>query len=65
VRLDEGVAEAWHALGSLARRLAGWDLVVLGPDRGLEKLLPGAPGASWPVRNGSLACAIHRFSPHR
>ncbi len=61
VRIDEGVAEAWRALAGLQRRLAGWDLVVLGPDRGLEKLLSGAPERSWPVRNGGIACAIHRF----
>jgi putative N6-adenine-specific DNA methylase len=61
VRIDEGVVEAWRALAGLQRRLAGWDLVVLGPDRGLEKLLSGAPERSWPVRNGGIACAIHRF----
>lgn len=61
VRIDEGVAEAWRALGSLAQRLSAWDLVALGPDRGLEKLLPRVPDRSWLVRNGGIACAIHRF----
>jgi putative N6-adenine-specific DNA methylase len=62
VRLDEGVAEAWRALGVLARRLVGWDLVVLGPDRGLEQLLDLAPRSALPVRNGGVACAILRYA---
>lgn len=65
VRIDEGVAEAWRALGTLARRLDAWDLVALGPDRGLEKLVGRPPDRSWQVRNGGIACAIHRFSPVR
>jgi putative N6-adenine-specific DNA methylase len=61
VRLEEGVAEAWRALGELARRIAAWEVVVLGPDRGLEKLVGRAPETSWPVRNGGVACAVYRF----
>jgi putative N6-adenine-specific DNA methylase len=62
VRLEEGVVEAWRALGRLAARLPGWALVVLGPDRGLEKLLGLQSTRAWPVRNGGVACAIHRFT---
>jgi putative N6-adenine-specific DNA methylase len=61
VRLEEGAAEAWRALGALFSRLAGWDLVALGPDRGLERLLPLRPASIWPVRNGGLRCAIYRY----
>jgi putative N6-adenine-specific DNA methylase len=61
VRLGEGVTEAWQALGTLAGRLAGWELVVLGPDRGLEKLLPLEPASATPLLNGGVACRILRF----
>jgi putative N6-adenine-specific DNA methylase len=61
VRLGEGVAEAWQALGALAGRLAGWDLVVLGPDRGLEKLLPLEPASATSLQNGGVACRISRY----
>jgi putative N6-adenine-specific DNA methylase len=63
VRLDEGTAEAWRALAALATRLAGWELLVLGPDRGLERLLPGAPASALPVRNGGVACRLYRYLP--
>jgi putative N6-adenine-specific DNA methylase len=58
VRLDEDAAGAWRALAQLATRLPGWALAVLGPDRGLERLLPVPPQRSIPVRNGGLACRI-------
>ncbi|HET8540776.1 MAG TPA: RNA methyltransferase [Anaeromyxobacter sp.] len=63
VRLDEGAADAWRALAALLPRLAGWDLAVLGPDRGPERLLPLAPVASTPIRNGGVACRLLRYRP--
>ena len=35
-----------------------WAVVVLAPDRGLERLLPGAPSRALRVRNGGLACLL-------
>jgi putative N6-adenine-specific DNA methylase len=58
VRLDEDAAGAWRALGQLALRLPGWTLTVLGPDRGLERLLPLPPRRAIPIRNGGLACQV-------
>ncbi len=58
VRLDQGTAEAWRALGTLARRLHGWDIALLAPDRGFEKLLDLEPSATTAVRNGGVACRI-------
>ncbi|MGC4001075.1 MAG: RNA methyltransferase [Anaeromyxobacter sp.] len=63
VRLDEGTREAWQALASLLARLGGWTAVVLGPDRGLEKLLPAAPAEALAVRNGGLACRLLVYRP--
>ncbi len=63
VRLDEAAAEAWRALAALLPRLAGWDVAVLGPDRGLERLLPLAPVATTPIRNGGVACRLLRYRP--
>ena len=57
VRLDDDAAGAWRALGQLTLRLPGWALAVLGPDRGLERLLPLPPPLqAIPVRNGGLDC---------
>lgn len=61
IRLDADAAEAWRALATLASRLPGWDLAVLGPDRGFEKLLPLAPAEALPVRNGGIACRLLRY----
>jgi putative N6-adenine-specific DNA methylase len=58
VRLEDGAADAWRALGRLSTRLAGWTLVALGPDHGFERLLPAAPAESARVRNGGLACRL-------
>jgi putative N6-adenine-specific DNA methylase len=63
VRLDEATAEAWRALAALLPRLAGWDVAVLGPDRGLERLLPIAPVAATALRNGGVACRVLRYRP--
>ncbi len=61
VRLEADVAGSWSALGALMERLGGWKLVVLGPDRGLERLLPRLPASSIAIRNGGLACRILVF----
>lgn len=63
LRIDEGVQEAWRALGTLLRRLGGWDVVVLAPDRGLEKLLGTEPASALRVRNGGLACRLCVYKP--
>lgn len=62
VRLDEATADAWRALASLLSRLRGWDVAVLGPDRGWERLLPLAPSSSEPLRAGGVACRLLRYS---
>lgn len=63
VRLDDATADAWRALAALLPRLAGWDVVVLGPDRGFERLLGLAPVAATAVRNGGVACRLLRYRP--
>jgi putative N6-adenine-specific DNA methylase len=63
VRLDEAAADAWRALASLLARLSGWDVAVLGPDRGFERLLPLAPASSLAVRAGGVACRLLRYAP--
>jgi putative N6-adenine-specific DNA methylase len=63
VRLDEDATRAWRALAALVSRLGGWDVAVLGPDRGFEKLLPLAPAAAVGVKNGGIACRILRYRP--
>jgi putative N6-adenine-specific DNA methylase len=61
VRLDEEARAAWTALGALLGRLGGWDAVILGPDRGFEKLLPLSPGSTLALRAGGVACRLLRF----
>lgn len=61
VRLDEEARAAWTALGALLGRLGGWDAVILGPDRGFEKLLPLPPGSTLALRAGGVACRLLRF----
>ncbi len=63
VRLDEAAREAWVALGALVPRLAGWDLAVLGPDRGFERLLPIAPASALALRAGGVACRLLAYRP--
>jgi putative N6-adenine-specific DNA methylase len=62
IRLDEATREAWAALGALLPRLAGWEVAVLGPDRGLERLLPGPPSSTLPLRVGGVACRLLRWT---
>jgi putative N6-adenine-specific DNA methylase len=61
VRLDAAARDAWAALAALLPRLAGWDVAVLGPDRGLEGLLSRSPESSLRIRAGGLACRLARF----
>ncbi|BDG04018.1 THUMP domain-containing class I SAM-dependent RNA methyltransferase [Anaeromyxobacter oryzae] len=63
VRLDEDAAAAWRALAALFPRLAGWDVTVLGPDRGYERLLPAEPVSAVPVLNGGLRCRLLVYRP--
>lgn len=63
IRLEQGAREAWLALGALLARLHGWDAVVLGPDRGLERLLPVAPLESTRVKNGGIPCRLLHLRP--
>lgn len=63
IRLDEDAAGAWKALAALLPRLAGWEVAVLGPDRGLERLLPLAPTSALPVSNGGIRCSLLRYNP--
>jgi len=60
-RLDGDPAAAWKALARLADRLQGWRLVVLAPDRGLEKLLGRKPSGARSTRNGGLSCLLLRY----
>jgi putative N6-adenine-specific DNA methylase len=62
VRLDADAAQAWRALAALFPRLGGWEVAVLGPDRGYERLLPAASLSATPVRNGGLACRLLRYT---
>lgn len=61
VRLDEDAAGAWRALGVLMGRLTGWEVAVLGPDRGLERLLPRPPSEALAVQNGGIRCSLMRW----
>jgi putative N6-adenine-specific DNA methylase len=63
VRLDEASRQAWAALAALFARLPGWQIAVLGPDRGLERLLPRAPAGSLPIVAGGIRCRLVRYAP--
>jgi putative N6-adenine-specific DNA methylase len=64
IRLDAGEdAAAWKALGALLRRLGGWEVAVLAPERGHDRLLalpPGALAAVATVQNGGIRCRLLR-----
>jgi putative N6-adenine-specific DNA methylase len=60
---EDGLRESWTALGALVAKLHGWDVAVLGPDRGLERLLPVAPVESLRVRNGGIPCRLFLVRP--
>ncbi|HEY7725980.1 MAG TPA: RNA methyltransferase [Anaeromyxobacteraceae bacterium] len=57
-RLGGDPAEAWKALAALLSRLAGWRLVAVAPDRGLESHLGIAPARSLETRSGGRACRL-------
>jgi putative N6-adenine-specific DNA methylase len=61
LRLDEDAPAAWRALGALARRLGGWEVAAIGPERGLEDLLPDPPAATLLVQNGGVRCRLTRW----
>ena len=63
VRLDQGAGEAWRALAAGGRRMAGWELMVLAPDRGLEQLLGIDPVSTVRVLNGGIECGIRLYRP--
>jgi putative N6-adenine-specific DNA methylase len=54
-------ADAWRALAALFPRLGGWDVAVLGPDRGYERLLPDVPASALSVLNGGRRCRLLRY----
>jgi 23S rRNA (guanine2445-N2)-methyltransferase len=61
-RLEEA-RPAWQALAALLPRLAGWRVAILAPDRGLDRVLPGAPAETLRLRNGGLACRLLHYRP--
>ncbi len=61
LRLDEDAPGAWRALAALARRLGGWEVAALGPERGFEDLLPEPPAATLLVQNGGVRCRLSRW----
>jgi putative N6-adenine-specific DNA methylase len=61
VRLDAETAESWRALAALFPRLAGWEIAVLGPDRGFERLLPVPPASATPIAAGGRACRLLHY----
>jgi putative N6-adenine-specific DNA methylase len=63
IRLDEDAAGSWRALAALFPRLAGWELGVLGPERGFEGILPDEPFATLALQNGGIRCGLFRFRP--
>lgn len=63
VRLDEAARESWAALAALLPRLAGWEVAVLGPERGFASLLPRAPTSTVALRPGGVACRLLRYAP--
>jgi putative N6-adenine-specific DNA methylase len=63
LRLDEDAPAAWRALGALARRLGGWEVAAIGPERGFEDLLPDPPAATLLVQNGGVRCRLTRWRP--
>lgn len=63
LRLDEDAAGAWRALSALARRLGGWEVAALGPERGFEDLLPDPPAETLLLQNGGVRCRLSRWRP--
>ncbi len=63
IRLDEETAGSWRALAALLPRLAGWEVAIIAPERGYEKLLPAPTSADMEVRNGGIRCRLLRYHP--
>jgi len=63
IRLDEEALGSWRALAALLPRLAGWEVAVLAPARGLEKLLGPRRAETLALRNGGIACLLARYRP--
>jgi len=63
IRLDEETFGSWRALAALLPRLAGWEVAVIAPDRGYEKLLPPPTSADLELRNGGIRCRLLRYHP--
>jgi putative N6-adenine-specific DNA methylase len=61
LRLDEDAAGAWRALARLARRLGGWEVAAIGPERGFEAPLPDPPSGVLEVQNGGVRCRLSRW----
>ncbi len=61
LRLDEDAPAAWRALAALARRLGGWEVAALGPERGFEDLLPDQPTGTLLLQNGGVRCKLTRW----
>mgnify|MGYP006058583585 CR=1 FL=1 len=55
--------EGSEALAALLPRLAGWDVAILAPERGYEKLLPAPTSTDLEVRNGGIRCRLLRYHP--
>jgi putative N6-adenine-specific DNA methylase len=62
LRLDEDPAGAWRALAALRRRLGGWELAALGPERGFDDAFGEPPSGPLAVQNGGVRCRLVRWS---
>lgn len=64
-RLDRPAAErAWHALGTLARRLPGWTLAVLSGDPSLTRALGLRAERKHPVLIAGVDCRLLVYKIH-
>jgi putative N6-adenine-specific DNA methylase len=63
IRLDDETAGSWRALAALLPRLAAWEVAIIAPDRGYEKLLPPPTSAGLELRNGGIRCRLLRYHP--
>ena len=63
IRLDDETGGAWRALAALLPRLAAWDVAIIAPERGHERLLPPPTSADIELRNGGIRCRLLRYHP--
>jgi putative N6-adenine-specific DNA methylase len=61
IRLDEETAGSWRSLAALVARLAGWEVAVIAPNTGYERLLPPPTSADLELRNGGIRCRLLRY----